>query len=386
MRLMKHKFPKVSLRKLLAAGAGVVILSVVAIRPAHPQFGFDIAAILAGLQQINSTLGSAVAAPLRLINQVEQQERQFQQQVLYPVIAINSARQMANGFSNSFLSFRQLGTMNISSAQLPNPQQLERQMLSANPNNIASIAAAYQSVFSPLPAKTAVPQNVASQIDMGDAQAQDAIKKAIELDALASREMEVAQKLNDQIAASAPGTAPILDAEASAWVVQANAYTQMGMAELIRLNSAAMSNRSGELKRLNGTDAESQSTDDTDARSPLEQGGVHEFHLSVPGHVGRGRERHQRLDVVDRTDGCLCPDDHLSRARGLRSLRPRWRHSVACWRVPQVHCCGVRYRLLDEFLLGCVHGVQLSLPTPLTTALEQATLMGIGKHNYRSIQ
>jgi hypothetical protein len=33
--------------------------------------------------------------------------------------------------------------------------------------------------------------------------------------------MQVAQKLNDQIAASAPGTAPILDAEASAWVVQA---------------------------------------------------------------------------------------------------------------------------------------------------------------------
>ena len=60
--------------------------------------------------------------------------------------------------------------------------------------------------------------------------------------------MEVAQKLNDQIAASAPGTAPILDAEASAWVVQANAYTQMGMAELLRVNSANVSNRSGELK------------------------------------------------------------------------------------------------------------------------------------------
>jgi len=248
MSFMKHNFVKAPLTKLLAAGAGLVILSVVAIRPAHSQFGFDIAAILAGLQQINSTLGSAVAAPLRLINQVEQQERQFQQQVLYPLSAMNSAREMANSLSNSFLNFRQLGTMNISSAQLPNPQQLERQMLSADPNKIASITAAYQSVFSPLPAKTAVPQNVASQIDMGDAQAQDAIKKAIELDALAAREMEVAQKLNDQIAASAPGTASILDAEASAWVVQANAYTQMGMAELIRLNSAAISNRSGELK------------------------------------------------------------------------------------------------------------------------------------------
>jgi hypothetical protein len=138
--------------------------------------------------------------------------------------------------------------MNISSAQLPNPQVLERQMLSANPNSIASIGSAYQSVFAPLPAQNAAPQNIANQIDMGDAQAQDAIKKAIELDAFAAREMEVAQKLNDQIAASAPGTAPILDAEASAWVVQANAYTQMGMAELLRLNSASVSNRSGEFK------------------------------------------------------------------------------------------------------------------------------------------
>ena len=40
MRFMKHNFPKVSVRKLLAAGVGVVILSVVAIRRAHSQFGF----------------------------------------------------------------------------------------------------------------------------------------------------------------------------------------------------------------------------------------------------------------------------------------------------------------------------------------------------------
>ena len=232
----------------IAAAIGLASLSLIAVSPAHSQFGIDIAAILAGLKEINSTLTSAVAAPLREINQIEQEEQQFRQQVLYPLAAINSAKQMATSFSSSFMSFRQLGTMNISSAQLPNPQQLEQQMLSANPNSIGTIGAAYQNVFSPLPAQTAVPANIESQIDMSDAQAQDALKKAIELDAFAAREMEVAQKLNDQIAASAPGTAPILDAEASAWVVQANAYTQMGMAELLRLNSAAVSNRSGELK------------------------------------------------------------------------------------------------------------------------------------------
>lgn len=248
MRPLNSFSSKPLVKKLLITVIGVSLLCGVGIKPAQSQFGIDLAAILAGLKEINNTLSSAVASPLKAINQVEQQERQFQQQVLYPVTAINSARQMATGFASSFLSLRQLGTMNISSAQLPNPQALERQMLSGNPNSIASIGNAYQSVFAPLPAQNAVPQNIANQIDMGDAQAQDAIKKAIELDAFAAREMEVAQKLNDQIAASAPGTAPILDAEASAWVVQANAYTQMGMAELLRLNSANVANRSGETK------------------------------------------------------------------------------------------------------------------------------------------
>lgn len=235
-------------QRIAFAAAGLAILSVVAVEPAHSQFGMDIAAILAGLKEVNSTLTSAVASPLKLIDKVEQEEQQFQQQVLYPVTAIDSARQMATNFSSSFLSFRQLASVNIESAQLPYPQQLERQMLSADPNDIGTIGSAYQNVFSPLPPQTAVPQNIAYQIDMGDAQAQDALKKAIELDAFAAREMEVAQKLNQQIAASAPGTAPMLDAEASAWVVQANAYTQMGMAELLRVNSANLSNRGGALK------------------------------------------------------------------------------------------------------------------------------------------
>ena len=235
-------------RRMVLSGLSVAVLSVFAVRPAHSQLGIDVAAILAGLKEINSTLNSAVGAPLKVINKIEREEQQYQQQVLYPLSAINSAKQMASGFSNSFMNFRQLGTMNISSASLPNPQQLEQQMLSGNPNNISLIGNSYHNVYAPLPAATAVPQNVEYQIDMGDAQAQDALKKAIELDAFAARELEVAQKLNGQIAASAAGSAPILDAEASAWVVQANAYTQMGMAELLRLNSAGLSNRSGELK------------------------------------------------------------------------------------------------------------------------------------------
>ena len=62
--------------KVVGIAAGIGFLSILAVEPAHPQFGIDIAAILAGLKEVDSTLNSAVASPLRLINQVEQQEQQ----------------------------------------------------------------------------------------------------------------------------------------------------------------------------------------------------------------------------------------------------------------------------------------------------------------------
>ena len=187
-------------------------------------------------------------------------------------------------------------------------------------------------MFSPLPPQTAVPQNMAHQIDMGDAQAQDAIKKAIELDAFAAREMEVAQKLNEQIAAAAPGTAPILDAEASAWVVQANAYTQMGMAELLRLNSAGLSNHSGELKDSTTQMQNLNQRMIQSCRSSLIGGavmrpGIFEFQSMLTSVVNSisGTLLSTEQNVV------LCAHDHLPCAWNLRGLYQGRRCAIARW-------------------------------------------------------
>ena len=48
------------LLKGLGIAAGIAFLSILAVEPAHPQFGIDIAAILAGLKEVDSTLNSAV--------------------------------------------------------------------------------------------------------------------------------------------------------------------------------------------------------------------------------------------------------------------------------------------------------------------------------------
>ena len=92
-------------------------------------------------------------------------------------------------------------------------------------------------------------QNAASSAvrtitDMTDAQAQDAMKRAIEIDALADAELQEADQMGQQITAAAPGSAPILEAEADVWVVRANAYTQAALAELMRTRGIDLANQS----------------------------------------------------------------------------------------------------------------------------------------------
>ena len=106
-----------------------------------------------------------------------------------------------------------------------------------------------------------MPQNAASpamrtMTDMTDAQAQDAMKRAIEIDALADSELSEADQMGQQIATAAPGSAQILEAEADVWVVRANAYTQAALAELMRTRGIDLANQS-KASKLGASDSTS---------------------------------------------------------------------------------------------------------------------------------
>jgi len=105
-----------------------------------------------------------------------------------------------------------------------------------------------------------MPQNAASpavrsMTDMTDAQAQDAMKRAITIDALADAELVEADRMGQQISSAAPGSAQILEAEADVWVVRANAYTQAALAELMRTRGIDLANQSkaAKLAAINNT-------------------------------------------------------------------------------------------------------------------------------------
>lgn len=238
------------LRNALAVVCGLAVVVVLLPSKARSQLGLDpcCAIMQVGLNTISGLLRNSVVSPLGSIQQSQQQSVNFEQQVVFPLAAITQARNMALQFERTFVQMRQLFETPVASATLPVPQMLEQSLLSRNPGVVPQIATNYMSLYGAVMPPANAPQPVRNMVDMTDAEAQAAMKKAIEIDALADLELQAAEQINQQLQSAAPGTATILESETAAWVLRANAYTQSAMAELVRVRSIELANQSDQFK------------------------------------------------------------------------------------------------------------------------------------------
>jgi len=237
-------------RNTVAAICGLAIVIALLPAKARSQLGLDpcCAIMQVGLNSISGLLRGSVAPPLGSIQQSQQQSMNFEQQVVFPLAAITQARNMALQFEGTFVQMRQLFQMPVASATLPMPQMLEQSLLSRNPAMVPQITTNYSALYGTVMPPANAPQPVRDLVDMTDAEAQAAMKKALEIDALADLELQAAEQINQQLQSAAPGTATILESETAAWLVRANAYTQSAMAELVRVRSIELANQSDLVK------------------------------------------------------------------------------------------------------------------------------------------
>jgi hypothetical protein len=163
---------------------------------------------------------------------------------MYPLTAINQAKTSVVQFENQFNQVSGMFRVNVSSATLPQSQNLESLLLSRNAGNVSILSGQFQNVYGVVMPQNAASPQMRTMTDMTDAQAQDAMKRAIEIDALADVELNEANQMGQQISQAAPGSAEILEAEADVWVVRANAYTQAALAELMRTRGIDLANQS----------------------------------------------------------------------------------------------------------------------------------------------
>ena len=250
--MMPPFFPRLwkFFRNAVAVVCGLAVVIALLPSKARSQLGLDpcCAIISAGLNTISGLLRTSVSTPLGSIQQSQQQSANFEQQVVFPLAAISEARNMALQFEGTFVQMRQLFQTPVASATLPVPQMLEQSLLSRNPNAVPQITTNYAALYGTVTPPTHAPQSIRNLVDMTDAEAQAAMKKAVEIDALADLELQAAEQINQQLQSAAPGTAAILESEAAAWLVRANAYTQSAMAELVRVRSIELANQSDQFK------------------------------------------------------------------------------------------------------------------------------------------
>jgi len=225
------------------------VIALTAPRELRSQFVDPCCAIItAGLSSISSALTSVVGGGLNNILSVDQNIENFQKTVVWPQNLINQARSLVGNVRGIFVQIQSITRLPVNSATLTGPQQLEQILLSRDPTQIAQTTARYQAVYGAVPTPTDAAPEVRDLIDSTDATAQAALKRAIEIDALADLELQAADQLNQSIQTAAPGTAPIIEAQADAWLVRANAYTQTATADLMRVRAIALANAGADVK------------------------------------------------------------------------------------------------------------------------------------------
>jgi hypothetical protein len=161
-----------------------------------------------------------------------------QQTVVYPPSGIVQALTQATRMVSTISRIQSLASQPFNSATLPQSIALESQILGGHTASVSSVSSSYSNLYGPLPASTSMTPHHRMALDMSDAQAQAALKKAIALDATANSEGQLAQQLMQGLTTASPGSAALIAAQAAAWNLQAEAYTQGGFAQLLRLESA----------------------------------------------------------------------------------------------------------------------------------------------------
>jgi len=232
----------------------ILVMTLVAPQPAKGQL-IDGAAIVAAIGAINTAITNVIGAGLRdisgalnAVNGVLNAIQSFFQNTVYPPDAINRARGVVGAVQGFYNIIRGLANLNVASATLANPRQLEAVLLSRNAGNIGQVANRFTTVYQAIPPPTDAPPAVRDLIDMTDATAQAAFKKAIAIDDAADQLMDAADQLAAELAVAAPGTAPMIEAQSAAMLVKAHALTQSATAELFRIRAIDMANTGASLK------------------------------------------------------------------------------------------------------------------------------------------
>jgi hypothetical protein len=211
----------------------IVVVSSMLLMPVAANAG--LADIITLITTITSTLQDAIGTVLGGIQTLNTAANNFRQQVLFPMTLIDQAKAFVGQIRTQFAtSAAQIHAIETSSATLPNPQQLESLLRHGQSGTLAQLLPAFDKLYTPIPLLNDASPADRNLMDVEDAMAVGSLKTAIISDQTTEQMLGVADGIEQQAAAAAPGSAPMLTAQAQVANLQNQAMLQRMLAAELR--------------------------------------------------------------------------------------------------------------------------------------------------------
>lgn len=206
--------------------------------------------IISLIKTITSTLQNTVGSVLSDIQGVQTTINNFRRQVIWPLHELNQARAFVSATRARYTGLMsQIQSMKNNSASLVNPKQLESALRGGQPGGMGQVQQLYEQVYATVPHPGAAKPVHRDMIDIDDALAMDALKTTIVSDQTTQRLLSLADSLEQQSTRAAPGSAPLLTAQARVADLVAQAQLAKMLAAELRQEAAKLAHQNTLLKQ-----------------------------------------------------------------------------------------------------------------------------------------
>jgi len=210
----------------------------------------SVADLISFLQSIISTLQNDVGQTLSQMQHVETEVAHTRQQVVWPVTAIDQAKSFSSRMQAQYAPiFQSVRQVPIASATLQAPSNLERVLRSGSTLGLAQADQYYATVYTQVPAVADAAPLERNLVDMDDALARSSIKQTMASDQNSEQILNMADSLEQRIAAAAPGSAIYLNVEAQLASLHSQAQNLKILAAELRVEAGSLSHENTVLKQ-----------------------------------------------------------------------------------------------------------------------------------------
>lgn len=226
----------------------VLVIALCLIPPAARADG--IGDILSLFHTITSTLQGPIGGALSEVQKMSTAINKFRQRIIWPLALINQTRSFISATRARYtgLMFQIEGIKN-NSATLALPMQFESLFRSAQGGTITQIPPIYMQVYQSI-AQAGIAQPLQRNLmDIDDAMAMDSLKTAMVSDQNTQGMLTLADSLEQQAMSAAPGSAPMVTAQARIADLETEAQLAKMLASQLRQEATKLAHQNAMLKQ-----------------------------------------------------------------------------------------------------------------------------------------